>query len=63
MNRILPCLLVAASLFSCAPKPNGNTWGDTCWGVDLRTGQGENHLGRILMKVREELAGSGQERN
>ncbi len=33
----------------------GNTWGDTCWGVDLRTGQGENHLGRILMKVREEL--------
>ena len=31
--------------------------------VDLRTGQGENHLGRILMKVREELAGSGQERN
>ena len=29
MNRILPCLLVAASLFSCAPKPNGNTWGDT----------------------------------
>ena len=33
----------------------GNTWGDTFWGVDLRTGQGENHLGRILMKVRGEL--------
>lgn len=33
----------------------GNTWGDTCWGVDARTGKGENHLGRILMKVREEL--------
>lgn len=33
----------------------GNHWGDTCWGVDTRTGQGENHLGRILMKVREEL--------
>lgn len=34
----------------------GNTWGDTCWGVDLRTGRGENRLGRILMKVRAELA-------
>ena len=33
----------------------GNHWGDTCWGVDTRTGQGENHLGKILMKVREEL--------
>ena len=33
----------------------GNTWGDTCWGVDLRTGKGENHLGRILMKVRSTL--------
>lgn len=33
----------------------GNHWGDTCWGVDTRTGQGENHLGKILMRVREEL--------
>ena len=33
----------------------GNHWGDTCWGVDTRIGQGENHLGKILMKVREEL--------
>ena len=33
----------------------GNTWGDTCWGVDLRTGKGENHLGKALMKVRSEL--------
>lgn len=30
-----------------------NTWSDTFWGtVD---GQGENHLGKILMEVREEL--------
>ncbi|MGI9570362.1 MAG: NADAR family protein [Desulfobulbia bacterium] len=31
----------------------GNTWGDTYWGVcdDV----GENHLGKILMKIREEL--------
>lgn len=33
----------------------GNTWHDTCWGVDTETGKGENHLGKILMKVREEL--------
>lgn len=33
----------------------GNTWGDTYWGVDARTGQGENRLGRILMQVREEI--------
>ena len=30
-------------------------WGDTCWGVDLRTDNGDNHLGRILMQVRREL--------
>ena len=33
----------------------GNMWGDTFWGVDLRTGEGENKLGKILMRVREEL--------
>ena len=37
----------------------GNTWGDIYWGVDLRTGKGENHLGRILMALREEFAESG----
>jgi ribA/ribD-fused uncharacterized protein len=31
----------------------GNTWGDTFWGVC--DGVGENHLGRIIMKIREEL--------
>ena len=36
----------------------GNTWGDTCWGVNCKTGQGENHLGKILMKVRDELKNS-----
>ena len=33
----------------------GNYWHDTFWGVDLRTGIGENNLGKILMRVREEL--------
>lgn len=31
----------------------GNTWGDRFWGVCK--GIGENHLGKILMKVRLEL--------
>jgi len=33
----------------------GNKWGDTYWGIDLRTGQGENNLGKILMYVRDRL--------
>lgn len=31
----------------------GNTWDDTFWGVCNNVG--ENHLGKILMKIREEL--------
>lgn len=31
----------------------GNWWGDTFWGVCR--GQGQNHLGRLLMQVRSEL--------
>lgn len=31
----------------------GNTWGDTYWGVCR--GEGQNHLGRILMQQRDEL--------
>ena len=31
----------------------GNNWGDRVWGVV--DGQGENRLGKILMKVRDEL--------
>jgi N-glycosidase YbiA len=34
----------------------GNAWGDTYWGVC--NGRGQNHLGKILMKVRQELRGS-----
>jgi len=32
----------------------GNTWGDTFWGVCK--GEGENNLGRLLMKVRSEIS-------
>lgn len=33
----------------------GNVWGDTYWGINLETGEGENRLGKILMNVRSEL--------
>ena len=48
---------LAAQLLATGDKilVEGNHWGDTCWGVDIRTGLGENHLGKILMKIREEL--------
>lgn len=31
----------------------GNSWGDTFWGVCR--GQGQNHLGQLLMRLRDEL--------
>ncbi len=31
----------------------GNTWNDTYWGICK--GIGENHLGKLLMKLRQEL--------
>lgn len=33
----------------------GNVWGDTFWGVDMRTGIGDNNLGLLIMDIREEL--------
>ena len=35
----------------------GNTWGDTYWGVC--NGAGENHLGRMLMQIREDIRNVG----
>ena len=32
----------------------GNTWGDRIWGTV--NGEGQNHLGKILMRVRDELS-------
>lgn len=44
-------------LLNTCPKKlvEGNNWHDTFWGVDIRTGEGENHLGKILMKIRDDL--------
>ena len=33
----------------------GNWWNDRFWGVDSKTGIGENHLGKLLMELRAEL--------
>ena len=33
----------------------GNYWHDTFWGVDLATGKGQNHLGKLLMALRTNL--------
>jgi ribA/ribD-fused uncharacterized protein len=33
----------------------GNTWGDTFWGICR--GKGENRLGKILMQIRDGLGG------
>lgn len=33
----------------------GNWWGDKFWGVDLKTKEGSNHLGKLLMKLRDKL--------
>ena len=30
----------------------GNLWGDTFWGVDLKTGKGKNILGTLIMQIR-----------
>jgi ribA/ribD-fused uncharacterized protein len=35
------------------PLAEGNDWGDTFWGIFK--GRGENHLGKLLMKIRDEL--------
>jgi ribA/ribD-fused uncharacterized protein len=33
----------------------GNTWNDTFWGRDIRTGEGQNMLGKLLMALRTKL--------
>lgn len=32
-----------------------NWWGDTFWGKSLKTDEGYNHLGRLLMEIRDTL--------
>ena len=39
----------------------GNTWGDREWGVDLRTGEGKNMLGKLLMALRGAIRAGDEE--
>ena len=51
-NETLKALLLATG---DAELKEGNTWNDMFWGIDSETGNGQNHLGKILMKVRDEV--------
>lgn len=33
----------------------GNLWNDKFWGICLKTNIGKNHLGKLIMKIREKL--------
>ena len=33
----------------------GNNWGDTFWGVCLKTNKGKNTLGKLIMSIRDNL--------
>ena len=52
---------LAQDLLDTGDKPlkEGNTWGDVYWGISLRTGKGENHLGKILMTLRSYFRENG----
>ena len=34
----------------------GNYWGDKFWGVCLKTGKGQNNLGKLIMQIRSQTA-------
>lgn len=57
VQKFAPGSELAAQLLATGEVPivEGNTWGDTFWGVCVRTGQGDNTLGKLLMKIRESL--------
>jgi len=38
-----------------AKLSEGNYWGDSFWGIDLKKDKGKNHLGKLLMERRNEL--------
>lgn len=52
---------LAQDLLDTGNKPlkEGNYWKDLYWGVDLKSGEGENHLGIILMQLRDYFRNNG----
>lgn len=55
-QKFAPGSELAAQLLAIDGKiEERNSWGDTFWGIDIETGNGENNLGRLLMAIRDEL--------
>jgi ribA/ribD-fused uncharacterized protein len=54
-QKFAPGLLITDRLCQTYPRIliEGNYWGDTFWG--MCNGVGENHLGKLLMKIRNEM--------
>ena len=50
-----PELMRALIMTDPEPLQEGNLWYDFYWGINLRTNTGENHLGKILMRIRQEI--------
>lgn len=52
---------LAKRLMETGNKPlyEGNYWHDLFWGVDMKTREGRNELGRILMALREDFRKNG----
>ena len=52
---------IAQDLLNTGDKAlkEGNYWEDLYWGVDIRTGEGENNLGKILMNLRDDFRKNG----
>ncbi len=53
--------MLAQNLLDTGDKvlKEGNYWKDVYWGVDIRTGEGENNLGKILMALRDNFRKNG----
>jgi ribA/ribD-fused uncharacterized protein len=57
LRKFKSCLYLKRRLLATedAELIEGNWWGDTTWGVNIKTGRGQNKLGKILMRVRRIL--------
>ena len=49
------CQYIRRVILNRAAEVMNYNWGDEFWGWDIRTKRGENHLGKILMRIREGL--------
>jgi ribA/ribD-fused uncharacterized protein len=64
-QKFKPETFLAKRLISTHPHElvEGNYHDDKIWGFCLKTKRGENNLGKILMKIRNDLIGAPSENN